>query len=114
MYLNVFIYALFYFGYRFLELQSSARKDEIRLHYTHKDIVYVEIFPYQLADGRWHRLAVTVSGNHVVILVDCNRIYERVIKDVDRDFAGRNLSLWLGQRNSRHFYFKVCIHCRLL
>ncbi|GAB6022819.1 NEL-like 2 (chicken) [Chamberlinius hualienensis] len=91
---------------RFLELQSSARKNEIRLHYTHHDNVYVETFPYRLADGQWHRLAVSISGNMVKVLVDCNQIYERVIKDVDRTFQSRNLSLWLGQRNSKHFLFK--------
>uniref|UniRef100_T1J5F5 Protein kinase C-binding protein NELL2 n=1 Tax=Strigamia maritima TaxID=126957 RepID=T1J5F5_STRMM len=91
---------------RFLELQSSGRKNEIRLHYSHKAAVFVETFPYRLADGHWHRLALTISGNHASLLVDCQRIYERVILDVDSNFTGRNLSLWVGQRNARHFLFK--------
>ncbi|XP_064488936.1 protein kinase C-binding protein NELL2-like isoform X2 [Ornithodoros turicata] len=91
---------------RFFELQSSGRKDEIRLHYSHKNGVLVESFPYRLADNSWHKLAVSLSGNSVDVFVDCNRIYSRVIRAVDLDVRHRNLSLWLGQRNSKHYYFK--------
>lgn len=90
---------------RFFELQSSGRKDEIRLHYSHGKSELVETFPYRLADNTWHRLAVALSGDSVEVFVDCNRIYSRVIKKLDLDTANRNLSLWLGQRNLKHYYF---------
>lgn len=41
---------------RYLELQSSGRKDEIRLHYIHSGAVHVETFPYRIADQRWHKV----------------------------------------------------------
>lgn len=41
---------------RYLELQSSGRKDEIRLHYIHDGAVHVETFPYRIADQRWHKV----------------------------------------------------------
>ncbi|KFM74823.1 Protein kinase C-binding protein NELL1, partial [Stegodyphus mimosarum] len=91
---------------RYLELQSSGRKDEVRLHYTHKNKTLVETFPYHLTDKNWHLVAISVSGNTVNLYVDCNRIYRRVIHDIDYSFTGRNISLWLGQRNARHFLYK--------
>ncbi|XP_076370137.1 protein kinase C-binding protein NELL1-like isoform X1 [Tachypleus tridentatus] len=91
---------------RFLEIQSSGRKDEIRLHYTNNNMVYVETFPYRLADDKWHQVALSVSGNAVDLFVDCNRIYKQVISDVDRNVSSRNTSLWLGQRNSHQFLFQ--------
>jgi len=63
---------------RFLELQSSGRKDEIRLHYTGVDgVARVETFPFRLADGAWHRLAVTVSGGVASLYIDCRRVDHR-------------------------------------
>ncbi|XP_076311200.1 protein kinase C-binding protein NELL1-like isoform X3 [Tachypleus tridentatus] len=91
---------------RFLEIQSSGRKDEIRLHYTHNDVAYTETFRYRLADDKWHQVAISVSGNSVDLFVDCNRIYRRVILDIDRNISAKNTSLWLGQRNLRHFFFQ--------
>ena len=43
---------------RYLELQSSGRKDEIRLHYVHNGAVHVETFPWRLADQRWHKVNI--------------------------------------------------------
>ncbi|XP_022237985.1 protein kinase C-binding protein NELL2-like isoform X2 [Limulus polyphemus] len=91
---------------RFLEIQSSGRKDELRLYYTHNNITYVETFPYRLADDIWHQVALSVSGNAVELFVDCNPIYKRVIRDVDRNITSRNTSLWLGQRSSHQFLFQ--------
>ncbi|XP_076331201.1 protein kinase C-binding protein NELL2-like isoform X2 [Tachypleus tridentatus] len=91
---------------RFLEVQTSGRKDEIRFHYTYEDMLYVETFPYRLADNTWHQLALTVSGNNIEVFVDCTKIYTRVVNEIERDFTGKNITLWLGQRNARHFLFK--------
>ncbi|XP_041352530.1 protein kinase C-binding protein NELL1-like isoform X2 [Gigantopelta aegis] len=93
--------------YRFLEIESSGRRDEIRFHYTHDQQVRVETFPYRLADNTWHRVALTLSGTHVTLLVNCSKVYERVIQTVDKEFtAGRQLSLFLGQRNGQHALFR--------
>ncbi|XP_071453142.1 protein kinase C-binding protein NELL1-like isoform X3 [Hetaerina americana] len=76
-------------GYnRYLELQSSGRKDEIRLHYTtHDRLVRVESFPFRLADNAWHKVAISVSGPQVDLLVDCHRLYRRLIRPPDRNFT---------------------------
>ncbi|KAG8224796.1 hypothetical protein J437_LFUL002241, partial [Ladona fulva] len=118
---------------RYLELQSSGRKDEIRLHYTtHDRLVRVESFPYRLADNTWHKVAVSISGPQVDLMVDCHRLYRRLIRPPDRNFTAESaapvptppsvsstttsppdtttstpqLSLWLGQRNDKHSLFK--------
>ncbi|XP_076252421.1 protein kinase C-binding protein NELL1-like isoform X1 [Rhynchophorus ferrugineus] len=93
---------------RFLEVQSSGRRNEIRLHYTSLQDrrIYMETFHYRLADNMWHHLAVTVSGSQVEVLVDCHPLYKRVLRPGQPD---RNVSdhyqIWLGQRH-KHYFFK--------
>ncbi|XP_037967933.2 protein kinase C-binding protein NELL1 isoform X2 [Plutella xylostella] len=96
-------------GYnRYLEVQSSGRRDEVRLHYVAAGgaAARVETFPFRLADGAWHRLALAVSGAQATLLVDCHPLYRRLIPPPDRNFTQPQLSLWLGQRNSKHSLFK--------
>ncbi|XP_046995713.1 protein kinase C-binding protein NELL1-like [Schistocerca americana] len=96
---------------RYLELQSSGRKDEIRLHYTaqYDATIHVEVFPYRLADNMWHKVALSVSGAQVELLVDCQILYRRLIRMPDRNFTAPQLSLWVGQRNSKHSFFKGAV-----
>ena len=102
--------------FRYLELQSSGRKDEIRLHYTgQRDaMVHVETFPYRLADNVWHKVAVSISGSQVQLLVDCHPLYRRLLgRPPDTNFTLPQLTLWVGQRNNKHSLFKVnCVHCK--
>ncbi|XP_041972767.1 protein kinase C-binding protein NELL1-like [Aricia agestis] len=96
-------------GYnRYLELQSSGRRDEVRLHYVAAGgaAVRVESFPFRLADGAWHRVALAVSGAQVTLLVDCHDLYKRTVAPPDTNFSQPQLSLWVGQRNSKHSMFK--------
>lgn len=95
----------------YLELQSSGRRDEVRLHYVSGGAAAarVESFPFRLADGAWHRLALAVSGTQAQLLVDCHPLYRRLIPPPDRNFSQPMLSLWLGQRNSKHSLFKGTI-----
>jgi len=99
---------------RYLELQSSGRKDELRLHYVSRrdGIVHVEAFPFRLADGAWHRVALSISGSQVELLVDCHPLYRRLLRPgpPDTNFTLPQLQLWVGQRNVRHFLFKVKPH----
>lgn len=94
---------------RYLEVQSSGRRDEVRLHYVAAggSAPRVETFPFRLADGGWHRLALAVSGAQASLLVDCHPLYRRLIPPPDRNFTMPMLSLWIGQRNSKHSLFKV-------
>lgn len=94
-----------------MEVQSSGRKDEIRLHYTSQqdNAIHVETFPYRLADNTWHQLAVSISGNQVEVFVDCHPVYKRLLKlgAPDRNLSAPQLQLWVGQRNFGHSLFKV-------
>ncbi|KAH0616621.1 hypothetical protein JD844_027877 [Phrynosoma platyrhinos] len=112
---------------RYLELESSGHRNEIRLHYrsgTHRS--HTEVFPYILADDKWHRLSLAISASHLILHVDCNngikviifhyifvppfciknRIYERVVEKPYMDLPV-GTAFWLGQRNSAHGYFKL-------
>ncbi|XP_076445181.1 protein kinase C-binding protein NELL1-like isoform X2 [Babylonia areolata] len=95
--------------HRYFEVESSGRRDEVRFHYTHDQQARVETFPYHLADGRWHRLALTLSGSQVTLSINCSVIYSRVMRDsVDRTFPADHqpLSLFVGQRNGQHALFR--------
>uniref|UniRef100_A0A4W5MS38 Thrombospondin-like N-terminal domain-containing protein n=1 Tax=Hucho hucho TaxID=62062 RepID=A0A4W5MS38_9TELE len=65
--------SIHYAEHRYLELESSWQRNEIRLHYRTRDQrQHTEVFPYSLADDHWHKLSVAVSVSHVVLHVDCN------------------------------------------
>jgi len=96
---------------RYLELQSSGRRDELRLHYsplhsTNPQQVIVETFPLRLADDSWHRLAVVVSGDQIEVLLDCRSVHRRVVAPIDTSFSlpEEELTLWLGQRNQEFLF----------
>lgn len=71
--------------------------------------MHTESFPYRLADYTWHRVALSISGAEIQLLVDCRPLYKRVMHFVpDRNFSASNLQLFIGQRNSySHSLFKV-------
>uniref|UniRef100_A0A3Q3JFM7 Neural EGFL like 2 n=1 Tax=Monopterus albus TaxID=43700 RepID=A0A3Q3JFM7_MONAL len=92
--------------HRFLELESSGQRSEVRLHYRTKgQQAHTEVFPYSLADDQWHKVSVAISASHVILHVDCNRIYERVVEPPYMDIP-EDASFWLGQRNAAHGFFK--------
>ncbi|PNF40371.1 hypothetical protein B7P43_G01573 [Cryptotermes secundus] len=66
----------------------------------------METFPFRLADNEWHKVAVSVSGAQVELLVDCHPLYRRIIRPLDRNFTVPQLGLWVGQRSRGHSYFK--------
>lgn len=92
----------------FFELESSGLRDEIRYHYRYNGKSRTEAFPYRLADGQWHKVALTVSASHILLHVDCNKIYERVIDPPETNLSPGS-TLWLGQRNRKHGFFKGVI-----
>ncbi|KAJ8262288.1 hypothetical protein GJAV_G00164750 [Gymnothorax javanicus] len=92
--------------HRYLELESSGQRNEIRLHYRARNQQpHSEVFPYTLADNQWHKVSIAVSASHVLLHVDCNRIYEKVVETPLMDIP-KDASFWLGQRNSAHGFFK--------
>ncbi|RMB98155.1 hypothetical protein DUI87_25635 [Hirundo rustica rustica] len=92
----------------YFELESSGLRDEIRFHYGFSGKARTEVFPYRLADGQWHKVAVSLSASHLLLHVDCNRIYERVIDPPETNLTPES-NLWLGQRNRKHGFFKGVI-----
>lgn len=103
-------------------MQSSGRKDEIRLHYNHLGAPRTETFNFRLADGAWHRLAVTVSGGVASLYIDCRRVERRWMAAIPdtaitpessslpaakEEINSGKMSLWIGQRGDQHFLFKV-------
>uniref|UniRef100_A0AAY5E9X8 Neural EGFL like 1 n=1 Tax=Electrophorus electricus TaxID=8005 RepID=A0AAY5E9X8_ELEEL len=89
----------------YFELESSGLREEIHYHYRHKGMQRSETFPYRLADGQWHKIALSVSASHLLLHVDCNRIYERVIDSPQMDLTAGS-GIWLGQHSHRHGLFK--------
>jgi len=72
----------------------------------------METFPFRLADSTWHKVAVSVSGAQVELLVDCHPLYRRIIRPLDRNFTVPQLGLWVGQRSRGHSYFKVSLQTK--
>ncbi|XP_039605153.1 protein kinase C-binding protein NELL1-like [Polypterus senegalus] len=94
--------------HNFFELESSGLQDEIRYHYSFNGKPRSESFPYRLADGQWHKIALSISASHLLLHVDCNRIYERVIDPPQTDIMPGSM-LWLGQHSRKHGLFKGII-----
>ena len=71
--------------------------------------MHTESFPYRLADNTWHKIALSVSGPEIQLLIDCHPLYRRVTQSIpDRNFSASNMQLFIGQRNLRsHSSFKV-------
>lgn len=75
-----------------------------------------EEFSYRLADYAWHKVALSVSGTEIQLLIDCHPLYRRVIHNMpDRNFSASSMKLFVGQRNLKSQYlFKVsstnCYH----
>ena len=57
----------------YFELESSGPREEIRYHYIHRGKPRTEALPYRMADGQWHKVALSVSASHLLLHVDCNR-----------------------------------------
>ena len=55
-------------------MESCGQQSELRVHYWSRERgPHSEVFPYSLADGRWHKLSLAVGGARVALHVDCNR-----------------------------------------
>lgn len=99
---------------RYLELESSGRRNEIRFIYTAMDarnnpVQHTESFSYTLADSKWHKVSLTVSGSEIQLLVDCHLIYRRMADHIpDRNFSASEMHLFVGQRDNQ-YQLKVSI-----
>ncbi|XP_060733379.1 protein kinase C-binding protein NELL1-like isoform X4 [Tachysurus vachellii] len=89
----------------YFELESSGLREEIRYRYCHKGKQRSETFPYRLADGQWHKIALSISASQLLLHVDCNRIYERELGPFEMDLSTGN-RIWIGQRSQGHGLFK--------
>ncbi|XP_056639963.1 protein kinase C-binding protein NELL2-like isoform X2 [Diorhabda sublineata] len=100
---------------RSLELQSSGRHNQLRLYYTNGSKVYAETFPYYLADDNWHKVAVSISGLEVEVLVDCRSLFKRMLRPVmsDRSFP-KPPHLWIGQGVSQSYFKGILDELKLV
>lgn len=93
---------------RYLELESSGRRNEIRFIYTAMDArnnptTHTESFSYTLADSKWHKVSLTVSGPEIQLLVDCQLIDRRMADHIpDRNFSASEMHLFVGQRDNQY------------
>lgn len=100
---------------RYLELQSSGRKNEIRFHYSALEpngqlTFHTETFSYRLADKTWHKVALSVSGSEIQLLIDCNPLHSRVTRFVpDRNFSASTMKLFLGESHKGQYPLKVSV-----
>ena len=94
--------------YSLFEVESNGRKDEIKIHYIHDDSTHLETFPTTIADDQWHRLAISFSHHFISVFVDCERVFERQVDNIDLSFIQENaVELWVAQRNQRHAKLQV-------
>ncbi|KAJ8251911.1 hypothetical protein COCON_G00212230 [Conger conger] len=92
----------------YFELESNGLREEIQYRYRHRGKPRSESFPYRLADGQWHKIALSISASHLLLHVDCSRIYERVIDPPQTDLTPGS-GVWLGQHSHKHGLFKGTI-----
>ena len=69
----------------------------------------MEAIPVELEHNTWTKLAITISGPHVTVYMNCEEVGTRRILDPDFSMDDPDLSMWLGQRGPDKTYFKVCI-----
>lgn len=95
---------------RYLELESSGRRNEIRFMYMAMDSeLSTETFSYELADDQWHKVSLSVSGTEIQLFVDCNVIYRRMAdRSPDWNLSASEMHLFIGQSESQ-FQLKVSV-----
>jgi hypothetical protein len=89
---------------RVLELASHGRTDEILIYFRNATGTFtLGRINYHLADNKWHNLAVTLHSlsGLVTFRLDCTVVHQAPLTpDMLDILRWRDLSLWLGQRNS--------------
>ncbi|XP_071943236.1 protein kinase C-binding protein NELL2a-like [Antedon mediterranea] len=90
---------------KFLEVMISTKTNEVTFFYTHQNKIYNEGFDQEFAINQWHKVAVSVSGSHVTLYVNCVKVAERRILIPDTDIRNKNLNIWLGQRGPSKLRF---------
>jgi len=59
-------------------------------------------FDVDISDGQWHRLGVSIKGDSVTIILDCNRhIMKKLRRNVEKTIAG---ILMIGQQLKGDLY----------
>ena len=63
----------------------------------------------RLADGAWHRLALSLSADQLEITLDCRPVHTRVIRPLHTRLPSpANLTLWLGIVPRHRYYRNEC------
>ena len=70
--------------------------------------IHSETFKHQLADNKWHQVALSVSGTEILLLIDCHPFSRRVTHfKPDRNFNASNIELFVGQSFKSNYALKV-------
>ena len=64
-------------------------------------------FGPNLADGKWHRVGISVKGNSVTAIVDCGRQQNRAIDRQSKDTISTSGIILLGQQIDDNTFFNV-------
>ena len=66
-------------------------------------------FGPNLADGKWHRVGISVKGNSVTAIVDCGRQQNRAIDRKSKDTISTSGIILLGQQIDDNTFFNVSL-----
>lgn len=104
-------------AHRYLELQWSRGKNEIRFHYSAvaangQLTFHTETFDYRLADHTWHKVALTVNGSAIQLRIDCNLTDSRQARYApNRNFSSsassESVQLLVGESYAGQYQLKV-------
>lgn len=68
------------------------------------------VFLFNLADNKWHKVLLIVSGREMRLVVDCKQISTQTSDfSPERNFSASNMSIFIGQRNLNRALFVVRI-----
>ncbi len=97
---------------RVLELESSGRRDELRLHYLHDGQMRSETLPYRLADNQWHLVALGFSSHHFTLFIDCNQVSRtRILTFLHVLFSHKRICFWCFNCFPRQYRFSQVLNC---
>lgn len=97
-----------------MKLSLGFTVNPVALRYLKPDGSDGEVtFPVSLADGQWHRIAVSVGERAIVMVVDCaEQVRREFVLEKPRDFPARintTGTTVLGSDFSAGSYFRVSI-----
>ena len=94
-----------------MELRSSGRKNMLHFHYKSGRKMIMKSASVHLADDRWHKLALMVSGKQLSVLLDCQVILRSRLHHQVTLQKGNSTTFFIGTslEDEHNFLFKVSL-----